>query len=160
LSSETLLPEPSSIQDAVRAATETVVEAQASQTVEDTPKPPFLSRPPVVVSVTVVFLGVVVWNILMLTRDPTALTPREEAIAYPATLFAVSQSVESFRTAHGRLPSSLLELGFSSEDFHYRVSGNEYVISAVGTEKIHEYQSSDGIKSVLDRMADVYGAGT
>ena len=108
--------------------------------------------------VALIFIAVAAWNVKFLLAPAPGPTSTEEAAVLPTALFAASQSVEAFRTEHGRLPKDAAEAGLPPS-FQYRIAGDEYVLSAKGNHVTQEYLVSEGVQSLLDQMAEVYSGG-
>ncbi len=152
-------PDELGFDEAVEAATHRVKEAQAARDVEEEPRSPFLTRPPVVIVVVLAFLAVVAWNLVLLRRGPPTPTPAQEEVFLPISLLVASRAVEAFREEHGRLPGSLAEVNLPPDAFDYRVEGEEYVLRAVGAHMTEEYHSSQGVEGLLLRMGEARGGG-
>lgn len=148
------------VQKAVQAATDQVRANPEKPEAESKPRRPFLTRPPVIAGVTVVFLGIVAWNLAVFFQPPAVPTPQEEAQVLPAGLFAATQSVEAFRQENGRLPMSAAEAGLPEGTFQFHSAGDEYVLTAVGVAETEEYSSADGLTPLIERMGEAYAGGT
>lgn len=94
------------------------------------PAPPLLTRPPVILGITVAFVAVTAWNLSLARKAPAPLAEATVTETLQTSLMLATQAVEAFRQEHGRLPASMEELGFPANGFDYRVIGDDYELRA------------------------------
>ena len=126
------------------------------------PRNPFLTSGLGLCLVTVVFAGVMFYNIRLYRAQPEPLAPEEAEMASGLSLMIATQAVEAFRDEHGRLPASLAELGFPEGTVKYRVEGDEYELGAPqgsGGDTVR-FSSEQGPLGILQEMGLTLGEPT
>ena len=116
---------------------------------------PFLTRTPVVALVALAFCAVVMWNVQSQRRQSEPLPAGVRETSLQVSAMVVTSAVEAYRDTNGRLPKSLVELGFPpsmTEDLDFLPQGEDFdlVLSMGGTQV--RYRSEEGRLSVLEQL--------
>ena len=104
--------------DAVRDVLERVAQVDAAEGRIVPVKQSVLTKPPVMITVAVLFLGMVVLNLRLAQRAPEMEVAEAEGNALMSAYLAGSV-IEQYRNALGTLPESLQEVGYSADQFEY-----------------------------------------
>lgn len=121
-------------------------------------KTPFLTRPPVMVTVLVLFLASM--NHLLKGDKGVQPEPQVEAAAAEVSVMVAAEMVRQYRRDHGELPPSLSAVGLSEERYKYqRGRDGDFVLEATtGTQSVG-YNSSEGPVDFVRAMALQSGGG-
>jgi len=146
-------PSGSDYADAMRGVLERAAEVDGAHGITASTKGPLLSRPPVVASVFIVFVGVMVFNLQSSRRKIPPIPPQAEAAAAQISVMIGTQVVEAYREEHGELPASLEDVGLEDEAYVYSRSsdGHFELGAAVGSTRVR-YDSREGPVSLLRAM--------
>jgi hypothetical protein len=99
------------------------------------------SHGPTLAAVCVVLLGVLAWDVYVISRPPDLPSPAVEAENLRYFVVEAVDVIEDFRADQGRLPTRA-DLGdLLDEDILYQTRGTGYVVSAEGEGASVEYDS-------------------
>ncbi|MEO8334773.1 MAG: hypothetical protein ABI664_07365 [bacterium] len=119
------------------------------------PKAP-RSKTPLIVLLSAALIGVVAWNAVVALRPVDVFTREELRASARVTLALAAQSVGAFRTARGRLPSSLAELGYAPDDgVSYVIEGQHFQLTVKTPTDTLTWRDTDPVmnsQALLDRM--------
>ena len=119
-------------------------------------KTPFLTRPPVIVTVLVLFLASM--NHLLKGDEGDQSEPQVEAAAAEVSVMVAAEMVSQYRRDHGELPPSISAVGLSEDRYRYqRGRDGDFVLEATtGTQSVR-YNSSEGPADFVRAMASQTG---
>ena len=119
-------------------------------------KTPFLTRPPVIVTVLVLFLASM--NHLLKGDEGFQPEPQVEAAAAEVSVMVAAEMVKQYRRDHGELPPSLSAVGLSEERYKYqRGRDGDFLLEATtGTQSVR-YNTSEGPVELVRAMASQSG---
>lgn len=86
-------------------------------------------RIPVLMFMLVLLVGFGTWNFLRITKPPV-VPPVQTERAARAQLYLIASSLDAYRDARGRLPSTLAEAGLDARGVQYTMEAGRYVLVA------------------------------
>ena len=142
--------------DAVSEASKHVLErTQAKEQVAERQKP--RAEGPKIAVLALVLLGVVAWNVHVLTGAPRAVPREDERQSLPWFVSDAVDLIEDFRVDMGRLPDNAEAIDLLDEDVVYETRGDGYFISVSGDRATIEYLSVDDFSTWLAIQTDQGG---
>ena len=137
--------------DAVRGVMERAAEVEDAKGSVVEAKTPILARRPVVITVTVVFIAAMFFNLR--GRRSLEAAPEAEAAAAHMSVMNAQQVVHTYQQEHGELPQTLAKVGLAPDQFEYRrgPDGHFELVTTLGTGSVR-YDSREGPEDLLRSM--------
>ncbi len=114
-----------------------------------------LTSTPVVGFVALIFGAVVMWNIQSFKSVGGPLPPGARESSLQVSAMVMTAAVESYKETHGRLPTSLNELGLppsALEEIQYVARGGDFhIVTSMGGTQVR-YRSEKGAASLLEQV--------
>ncbi len=143
----------------ILAVVKRAAEVDAAQNTPKIERSSAATRVPVILAVTVAFVGVVMWNFNQWAVEPPPLPQPEQETSLEVSLLVATQMIEAHRDQTGALPASLTELGIPEAAFTYRVLDEQYELFATEGGVTVRYDSLDGAESLLERLQNTAADG-
>jgi hypothetical protein len=101
------------------------------------------------ITLGIVFLAVLGWNVVLLGEGANALSSVETQRAEGVLVFVATQAVEGFAAEHGRLPGTLAEAGIDAPGLTYSVRSDGYSIESVAEGAGVRFEQGQKVDSFL-----------
>ena len=115
-------------EDLVSEAAEGVAQQETAELEARARPRPDRSR--LVLPLSVVFLGIVMWDAYTITRPPRALPPIEQEADLRQYVAEIADAVDMFLVSEGRLPGLEEIAHLLGPAISYQLQGNDYVVTA------------------------------
>lgn len=99
-----------------------------------------------------IFAGVVVWNLSLLSTSSPPLSDAEARRADGVLVFVATQAVQNFEATNGRLPVSLAEAGVEAPGLRFTPQGGGFTIVSEGSEAPIRYDGAKPLDDFLLRL--------
>jgi hypothetical protein len=141
----------SSWSDAVTDASQHVAERDQAKEEAASRQKPKAQAPKLAVGV-LVLLGVLAWNVTVLTRPPDPIALPEVQASLVWFVADAVEVVEDFQVDEGRLPSQAEAADLLEDDVEYLPGGGGYAILIVSESTSVRYDSADDLEDWLARQ--------